>query len=375
MNPGNNRPVGTTNVAAQPNRSAAAALAKAQILLENTCPKCGINHNLEPIFVEGWEDTGLTLRGKQTWTIRSVDVPGYCHECSRSLWKRRLAATALMAVPIWVCAMMNVINRGNTGWVILGLVYFLFIFRRIGYCWADWLLFGMELEMNLATRIAPVRVGDSSVRFPLGFLWSSARIAAILATTFMIMWFAETFSGSIVAPMPVTEVSERAFERQPTSIEEILKTGDVSGAKAFLLKNPARIRESNQKGETLLHFETVLKKPELVKFLLEHGAAPNACDKSPGSTPLHRAVLYDAPEAAQILLKAGANLNAQRPADRITPLQLAAVADKPETMRVLLEAGADPRLPMPGGLSLLDAARKSKCRKVIPLLEKAIKAP
>lgn len=343
--------------------------AQAGVILENTCPKCGENPTFETIFVESWEDTGMTLTGKQTWTIRSQGVPAYCSDCSRVLFMRRFLATLLLAAPVCLCAFAQGAGYGNTGLPFVGVVYLLFLLKRIGYCWADWLFYGMELEMTLARRLEPLRIGNSSFRFPAGFVWSGARIGILLVGAYLMLSLGAAFRGREPAPLPVGKsIGDSALNA--SSFEEILATGRTEEAIVFLSKKPARILQKDGDGETLLHRKEVLEKPELVQYLLEHGADLEARDRGPGSTPLHRAAIYDLATAARMLLKAGAKLNAPRKADHMTPLQTAVIFDKPEAMNVFLEAGANPSQTMPSGLSLLGLARKNNCRKVIPLLER-----
>jgi len=366
------------NGPARPPAGPAATLAdRADVLLAATCPRCGEARPQESLTVEGWEDTGLTLGGRQTWTIRTLEIPGYCRECTKSLTTRRLLATALAALPLWLCAFGLGFQWGRGGLVILGILYAGFLLKRIGYTWADWLLYGMELEMQLATRVAPVRNGDASVRFPLGCLSSLFRLGFIAGGTVLLLFAGDLarMSGASGAPeapgstVPAGVSTPGTPDRSAGTFEDALRAGDLAAVTAFLDRDPSLLRTTGSKGERPLHLAVEADNPELVAFLVRRGAGLEDRDKGPGSTPLHRAAIHGKPLAAKALLQAGAQLEATRTRDRVTPLHLAVLNDKPEVVRVLLEAGANRNTPLPGGTKLLDAARKNNCTKVLPLLQ------
>lgn len=94
-------------------------------------------------------------------------------------------------------------------------------------------------------------------------------------------------------------------------------------------------RASEHNGETVLHAVAGGTDVEPVRFLLEHGANPNACTKPGmrtyalwrdarvrGETPLHRAAAWGSPEVIQMLLNAGADPTI-RDANLDTPLSWA----------------------------------------------------
>jgi len=80
--------------------------------------------------------------------------------------------------------------------------------------------------------------------------------------------------------------------------------------------------------------------PEVVEFLLEHGADPNIKNND-GSTPLHYAA--DNSKVVEVLLEHGADLNI-RDKYGATPLHDAAENGHPEVVELLLEHGADPNI-------------------------------
>ena len=231
----------------------------------------------------------------------------------------------------------------------------------------------MELELNLGGRLEGVRRENSSMRFPLGYLASLVRFVFIAGISFLVLFIGGIWndSGGRSAARPSETIEESRFSKPSQTIDEALRGGDVAAVKDFLEKEPGRIRQPIGKGESLLHLAVQSDKAELIAFLVEQGADLEARDKTPGSTPLHRAAIYGKAVAGKALLKAGANKEASRTVDRITPLQTAVLFDKEELVKLLLEAGADAKKNLPGGTSLLNAARKNNCRKVIPFLEQS----
>jgi ankyrin repeat protein len=110
---------------------------------------------------------------------------------------------------------------------------------------------------------------------------------------------------------------------------------------------------------------------EMVKLLLDHGAAVNAVSvdtletvkngniRSGRLTPLLMATPQANYETVELLLKAGAKVNAQD-IRGMTPLELAVATDHgdPRIVRLLLSKGADPAIKSTDGETAADWARK-----------------
>ena len=91
-----------------------------------------------------------------------------------------------------------------------------------------------------------------------------------------------------------------------------------------------------------MHFAVAYKRnPDILKFLLDAGADPNARNKR-SWTPLHSAGIYsEDPVVLKLLLDAGADPNVKTYYDW-TPLHLAAFGNvNPDVVRMLINAGAN----------------------------------
>jgi cytohesin len=114
-------------------------------------------------------------------------------------------------------------------------------------------------------------------------------------------------------------------------------------------------------GRTPLREAAAWGHPEVVEFLLEHGADPNIQDNN-GGTPLHVAAWNGHREVVELLLEHGANPNVQDD-DGDTPLHLAAKNNYREVVELLLEHGADPNIRNNEGDTPLDYG--SNCEEII----------
>jgi ankyrin repeat protein len=88
-------------------------------------------------------------------------------------------------------------------------------------------------------------------------------------------------------------------------------------------------------GWTHLHQAAYTNRPDIAKFLLDHGANANA-ETDQGQTPLHFAAYNDAEMIVELLIEHGAHTSAAA-RDGTTPLHLACLAGKSKTVKRFLE--------------------------------------
>lgn len=111
---------------------------------------------------------------------------------------------------------------------------------------------------------------------------------------------------------PYSEAAIHEFQRMKT-IREIALDDDII---AFLEEAHASLKANgatNPQGpfkRPLLHYAAMGNCTELLRFLLQNGAAVDCCDQNK-RTPLFWAAEYDALESVKILLKNGAKINAE----------------------------------------------------------------
>uniref|UniRef100_A0A3Q3GG54 Si:ch73-193i2.2 n=1 Tax=Labrus bergylta TaxID=56723 RepID=A0A3Q3GG54_9LABR len=108
----------------------------------------------------------------------------------------------------------------------------------------------------------------------------------------------------------------------------------------FFFDRGADLLRPDQFGVTALHVASALDYQDMVQFLLDHNADPEARTLLDQQTPLHYAAKNDAAGSIRLLLQAGASIRCIDYKHR-TPLQLAANLERSEAARVLLELGAE----------------------------------
>jgi hypothetical protein len=122
---------------------------------------------------------------------------------------------------------------------------------------------------------------------------------------------------------------------------------------AVLLEHPAtRVDASNAAGETALMMAALKGHLAWVQRLVARGAAI----QREGWTPLHYAASGGGVEVVRWLLEQGAAIDAPAP-NRNTPLMMAARYGASESVDLLLARGADPRPRNERGLDAADFAR------------------
>jgi ankyrin repeat protein len=83
--------------------------------------------------------------------------------------------------------------------------------------------------------------------------------------------------------------------------------GDVEALRDLLDREPGLTRERNDGGMTALH--VAADQPDVLRFLLEHGADPNAREAGDNALPLHFAAGGGHLESVRVLLDAGSDVH------------------------------------------------------------------
>ncbi|CAG9860777.1 unnamed protein product [Phyllotreta striolata] len=136
-----------------------------------------------------------------------------------------------------------------------------------------------------------------------------------------------------------------------------------------LLTNNAVPNPSQVFTETPLHVAAALGDAEIMKLLLQHGAAVNVKYGPCKMTPLHLAAEDGDAECLGMLLDAGAHIGMKND-KRQTPLHLAALSQSSETVALLLRKGADPNAEDSDGRtplhsSIVKASRSCECVRTL----------
>jgi quinoprotein dehydrogenase-associated probable ABC transporter substrate-binding protein len=112
----------------------------------------------------------------------------------------------------------------------------------------------------------------------------------------------------------------------------------------LLEKKHASVTAQDLQGETPLHHALLQRSPQMVAFLIAHGADVNVRDRD-GWTPIMTAAYCDDAEDVRVLAAHGGDPNAVS-AQNFTPLGIATQYGKDQAAVALIQAGADPARPI-----------------------------
>lgn len=108
----------------------------------------------------------------------------------------------------------------------------------------------------------------------------------------------------------------------------------------FLVAHGADVNATDSVRRTPLHLAAESLYTQIAKTLLAHGSKVNAESKT-GETPLHRAAQFGSMKMVELLLSQGATANPKGP-DGQTPLDVAVMAREVETVNTLRKLGGKP---------------------------------
>jgi len=152
-----------------------------------------------------------------------------------------------------------------------------------------------------------------------------------------------------------------------TEFFDACRRNDLSTVQALYRQDPSLIEIADARGFTPLILAVYNEAPEVVAFLIAHGADLHAQDAS-GNTALMGVCFKGYQRIAQQLLNAGADVN-QRNANGATALTFAATFGHLQLAEWLLQRGADLGLRDSRGKSPLDHAYIQENDAMIALLE------
>jgi ankyrin repeat protein len=162
--------------------------------------------------------------------------------------------------------------------------------------------------------------------------------------------------------------------RGNTPLLKAIASGEADLAR-LLIEAGADIHARNNDGEGVLYCAcSRAENPEILTYLMDHGATDINAKDNRGQTPLMRAAGFKKTEKLRLLIEAGATLNDQK-ADGATALMSAVRTGYEESVQILLAAGADPEIrDEQGNTALLSALLAGHETGVRRLLEKGADA-
>jgi len=151
-------------------------------------------------------------------------------------------------------------------------------------------------------------------------------------------------------------------------IHDAAKQGDLDRVRALVDADPALVAAQDTGGQTPLHWAALSENLDLVRYLLDKGAAVDA-KNGRGVTPLVFAMAQRRSRAVGLLIERGADVNVRNPFG-MTPLIIAVEQGASELVKTLLAAGADVNSESQIGTALHRAAIQGRT-EIIQVLLKA----
>ncbi len=152
-------------------------------------------------------------------------------------------------------------------------------------------------------------------------------------------------------------------------IFEATAAGKSEKVSAILQSDRSAVANWSADGFTALHFAAFFNRPEIARDLIRHGADVAAVTRNPMKVmPLHSAAAAHSGEIVRLLLENGAAPNVPQGGGWVPLHQAAQIGDK-KMVNVLLDHGADPKLRNNDGKTAADMARAKGHDEIVKLLE------
>lgn len=177
--------------------------------------------------------------------------------------------------------------------------------------------------------------------------------------------------AAIYAEQPEVLRLFRAHGRN-LDIFEACAAGDLERVRELVSAQPDLVEALSEDGFTPLALAARFGRREVVAFLLERGASPQAETHDPlHLSPLHAAVAAGEVEIAKLLLERGAAVN-EAQSEGLTPLHVAAQNGDLAMVNLLLAYGADPLARDSEGQTPIDLAKAAGHHPVVARLSAAL---
>ncbi len=150
------------------------------------------------------------------------------------------------------------------------------------------------------------------------------------------------------------------------SIHQAASEGELAAVKRAVERGES-VNGRDQKNRTPLLCAIRHEQVEVVEYLLQCGADPNAPSISHHDTPLHQAARRGSATITRMLLEAGADANARNTSEN-TPLYVAAFLGHAKVAELLLQAGAEVNAACFMGFTPLYMAARLGRKEVVQVL-------
>ena len=151
-----------------------------------------------------------------------------------------------------------------------------------------------------------------------------------------------------------------------TALIQVSAAGNSEVA-GLLLRAGADVNAIDERGWPAIMRAAYFGHGEIVRALLESGAAPDLREMHQGATALSFAARQNHADTVRMLLDAGANPNAAL-TNGWTSLMWAVERGSPDVVRMLIEAGADPNAITSSGVSARQWAKRRGDPEILALL-------